>query len=41
VRWQYCAEVFGLGFAQGKSMLWRREIMEAGGGSAVAPLGPS
>jgi ceramide glucosyltransferase len=31
-RWQYCAEAFGLGFAQGKSMLWRREIMEAGGG---------
>src|SRR5580700_12255391 len=22
----------GLGFAQGKSMLWRRDIMEAGGG---------
>jgi len=24
-RWQYCAEAFGMGFAQGKSMLWRRE----------------
>lgn len=34
-RWQYCAEAFGLGFAQGKSMLWRREIMEAGGGIRV------
>lgn len=31
-RWQYCAEATGLGFAQGKSMLWRRDIMEAGGG---------
>ncbi len=31
-RWQYCAEAVGLGFAQGKSMLWRRDIMEAGGG---------
>ncbi|MGH6834707.1 MAG: ceramide glucosyltransferase [Methylocella sp.] len=31
-RWQYCAEAAGLGFAQGKSMLWRRDIMEAGGG---------
>ena len=31
-RWQYCAEATGLGFAQGKNMLWRRDIMEAGGG---------
>jgi ceramide glucosyltransferase len=31
-RWQYCAEAMGPGFAQGKNMLWRREIMEAGGG---------
>lgn len=31
-RWQYCAEFFGLGFAQGKSMLARRDIIEAGGG---------
>jgi ceramide glucosyltransferase len=31
-RWQYCAEAIGLGFAQGKSMLWRREIMDNGGG---------
>lgn len=31
-RWQYCAETMGPGFAQGKTMLWRREIMEAGGG---------
>jgi len=31
-RWQFCGEVFGLGFAQGKTMLWRRDILEAGGG---------
>jgi ceramide glucosyltransferase len=31
-RWQYCAEAAGYGFAQGKSMLWWREIMEKGGG---------
>ena len=31
-RWQYAAEAVGLGFAQGKTMLWRRDIMEAGGG---------
>jgi ceramide glucosyltransferase len=31
-RWQYCAEAAGFGFAQGKSMLWWREIMEKGGG---------
>jgi ceramide glucosyltransferase len=31
-RWQYCAEATGQGFAQGKNMFWRRDIMEAGGG---------
>ena len=31
-RWQHTADAFGLGFAQGKTMLWRREILEAGGG---------
>ena len=31
-RWQYCAEAMGFGFAQGKSMLWRREVMDKGGG---------
>ncbi|WP_158814880.1 ceramide glucosyltransferase [Methylocapsa sp. S129] len=31
-RWQYAGEAFGLGFAQGKTMLWRRSILEAGGG---------
>ena len=31
-RWQYCAEAAGFGFAQGKSMLWWREILDKGGG---------
>ncbi len=31
-RWQYCAETLGFGFAQGKTMLWRRAVLEAGGG---------
>ena len=31
-RWQYAAEALGFGFAQGKTMLWRRDILEAGGG---------
>ena len=31
-RWQYAAEAIGFGFAQGKTMLWRRDMLEAGGG---------
>ena len=31
-RWQYAGESTGYGFAQGKTMLWRRETLEAGGG---------
>src|SRR5262245_6831369 len=27
-RWQYAADTIGLGFAQGKSMLWRRTVLE-------------
>jgi ceramide glucosyltransferase len=30
-RWQYAAETLGFGFAQGKTMLWRRDVLEAGG----------
>jgi ceramide glucosyltransferase len=30
-RWQYAGESCGYGFAQGKTMLWRRETLEAGG----------
>ncbi|MFE1602647.1 ceramide glucosyltransferase [Methylobacterium sp. ID0610] len=31
-RWQYAGESLGLGFAQGKSMLWHRPFLEAQGG---------
>lgn len=34
-RWQFCADALGMGFAQGKSMLWRREIVEQAGGIAA------
>jgi ceramide glucosyltransferase len=30
-RWQYAAETLGYGFAQGKTMLWRRDVLEDGG----------
>ena len=29
-RWQYFADSIGLGFAQGKAMLWRRDLLELG-----------
>jgi len=31
-RWQYAADALGFGFAQGKTMLWRRDVLDAGGG---------
>jgi ceramide glucosyltransferase len=31
-RWQYAADTAGLGFAQGKTMLWRRADLEHAGG---------
>lgn len=31
-RWQYTADSIGFGFAQGKSMLWRRSALEKAGG---------
>jgi len=31
-RWQYIADAFGFGFAQGKTMLWRRDDLERAGG---------
>jgi ceramide glucosyltransferase len=34
-RWQYVADTLGVGFAQGKTMLWRRDILERGGGIRV------
>lgn len=34
-RWQFCADALSMGFAQGKSMMWRREIVEQAGGIAA------
>ena len=34
-RWQYIADVFGFGFAQGKTMLWRRADLERAGGIEI------
>jgi ceramide glucosyltransferase len=34
-RWQYAADTLGLGFAQGKTMLWRRDFLEQAGGIAA------
>ncbi len=34
-RWQYLADAFGFGFAQGKTMLWRRADLERAGGIAA------
>jgi len=31
-RWQYAADALGFGFAQGKTMLWRRADLEGAGG---------
>jgi ceramide glucosyltransferase len=31
-RWQSAADAIGFGFAQGKSMLWRRDVLDAVGG---------
>jgi ceramide glucosyltransferase len=37
-RWQYFADTIGAGFAQGKTMLWRREILQAAGGIEALAL---
>jgi len=34
-RWQYAAEAIGFGFAQGKSMLWRKPFLDERGGLAI------
>ena len=33
-RWQLAADAVGLGFAQGKNLFWRRDVLEDGGGLA-------
>jgi ceramide glucosyltransferase len=37
LRWQYLGDALGRGFAQGKTMLWRRDLLERAGG--IAALG--
>jgi ceramide glucosyltransferase len=34
-RWQYAADALGFGFAQGKTMLWRRADLDGAGGIAA------
>lgn len=34
-RWQYLADNVGLGFAQGKTLFWRRDVLERAGGIRV------
>jgi ceramide glucosyltransferase len=34
-RWQYLADTFGMGFAQGKTMMWRRADLDRAGGLRV------
>src|ERR1700716_420274 len=41
VRWQYAAAAVGFGFAQGKSMLYRRSQIEAAGGTRFLPTQPA
>jgi ceramide glucosyltransferase len=41
VRWQYAAAGFGLGFAQGKSMLYRRSQIEQAGGIRLLAAEPA
>ena len=33
-RWQFLADLFGFGFAQGKTLFWRRSVLDAAGGPA-------
>ena len=40
-RWQLAADAFGLGFAHGKTMLWRRDILEAAGGIRALAAKPA
>jgi ceramide glucosyltransferase len=34
-RWMFAGEILGIGFAQGKNMLWRRDFLEKAGGIAA------
>lgn len=34
-RWQFLSDFAGMGFAQGKTLFWRRDVLENGGGLAA------
>jgi ceramide glucosyltransferase len=40
-RWQLAADTVGLGFAQGKTMLWRRDILDRAGGIRALAAEPA
>jgi ceramide glucosyltransferase len=40
-RWQYVADTLGVGFAQGKTMFWRRSVLEDAGGIRLLGLEPA
>ena len=40
-RWQLAADACGFGFAQGKSMLWRRDLLDRSGGMAALASEPA
>jgi ceramide glucosyltransferase len=40
-RWQYVADTIGIGFAQGKSMLYRRSLIEQAGGLRALATEPA
>jgi ceramide glucosyltransferase len=40
-RWQYAADSMGIGFAQGKTMFWRRSVLDNAGGIRLLGLEPA
>ena len=40
-RWQYTADTLGLGFAQGKTLFWRKADLDAAGGLTLLGLEPA
>ena len=40
-RYQFCADALGAGYAQGKSMMWRREIVDQAGGLVALASEPA
>ena len=40
-RWQISADMIGIGFAQGKTMLWRKDVLDRSGGIAALASEPA